>query len=204
MLAGESTSLSMRSSAAWRFVEDTIRDVMRRYNYEEIRTPILEDTALIARGVGQLTDIVSKEMFAFTREETNYVLRPEITAPVMRAYLQHHLDQRGGVQKLYYVGPCFRAERPQKGRYRQFHQFGVETIVTVAVSPMSCNSANPHTSPRAYQVFFCGKVRSCHAMNGVCAGRCLPAAPETTCTSGGRFRYSLPARRQSSLCSSSV
>ena len=117
-------------SSAWQHVEDVIRDVMARFNVDEIRTPIFEETELIARGVGQLTDIVSKEMFAFERGDTNYVLRPEITAPVMRAYLQHHLDQRGGVQKLYYIGPCFRAERPQKGRYRQFHQFGCEIIGT--------------------------------------------------------------------------
>lgn len=115
-------------SAAWRHVEATVRDVMARYGAEEIRTPILEPTELIARGIGQLTDIVSKEMFAFERGDTNYVLRPEVTAPVMRAYLQHRLDQRGGVQRLYYIGPCFRAERPQRGRYRQFHQFGVECI----------------------------------------------------------------------------
>jgi len=116
------------SSAEWHAVEATIRDVMERYNFEEIRTPIFEPTELVARGVGQDTDIVQKEMFAFERGGTNYVLRPEITAPVMRSFLQHHLDQRGGVQKLFYIGPCFRAEKPQKGRYRQFHQFGVEII----------------------------------------------------------------------------
>ncbi len=115
-------------SATWQYVEATIREVMRRFAYEEIRTPILEPTELIARGIGQSTDIVSKEMFAFERGNTHYVLRPEITAPVIRAYLQHHMGQSGGVQKLYYIGPCFRAERPQKGRYRQFHQFGVEAI----------------------------------------------------------------------------
>lgn len=115
-------------SAVWQHVETVIREVMARYNMLEIRTPILEPTPLIARGVGQLTDIVAKEMFAFERGDTQYVLRPEVTAPVMRAYLQHHLDQRGGVQKLFYIGPCFRAESPQKGRYRQFHQFGCEII----------------------------------------------------------------------------
>lgn len=115
-------------SAAWRFVERKIADVMDRYGVREIRTPILEPTALIARGVGESTDIVTKEMFAFERGDTQYVLRPEVTAPVMRAYLQHHLDQQRSVQKLFYIGPCFRAERPQKGRYRQFHQFGVEYI----------------------------------------------------------------------------
>ncbi len=115
-------------SAGWQHVEGTIRRVMARYNLEEIRTPVLEETELIARGIGQLTDIVTKEMFAFKRGDDHYVLRPELTAPVMRAYLQHHLEQRGGVQKLFYIGPCFRAERPQKGRYRQFHQFGCEII----------------------------------------------------------------------------
>ncbi|PQJ33398.1 histidine--tRNA ligase [Salinibacter sp. 10B] len=117
-------------SAEWRYVEATVRDVMARYNFDEIRTPILEPTALVARGVGEATDIVQKEMFAFERSDTQYVLRPEITAPVVRSYLQHHLDQRGGVQKLFYIGPCFRAEQPQKGRYRQFHQFGVEVLGT--------------------------------------------------------------------------
>jgi histidyl-tRNA synthetase len=117
-------------SAEWRYVEDTVRDVMARYNLDEIRTPILEPTELVARGVGESTDIVQKEMFAFERGDTNYVLRPEVTAPVVRAFLQHHLEQRGGVQKLFYIGPCFRAEQPQKGRYRQFHQFGVEIMGT--------------------------------------------------------------------------
>ena len=116
------------SSAEWRHVESTIRDVMARFNIEEIRTPIFEPTELVARGIGEHTDIVTKEMFAFERSGTNYVLRPEVTAPVMRAFLQHHLEQRGGVQKLFYIGPCFRAEQPQKGRYRQFHQFGIEIV----------------------------------------------------------------------------
>ncbi len=125
----QSTSAdTVASTHAWQYVEETIRRVMHRHGVHEIRTPILEPTALIARGIGQLTDIVSKEMFAFERGSTQYVLRPEVTAPVMRAYLQHHLAQLGGVQRLYYIGPCFRAERPQKGRYRQFHQFGTEYI----------------------------------------------------------------------------
>ncbi len=117
-------------SAAWRHVEATVRDVMRRFGFQEIRTPVFEPTDLVARGVGGTTDIVQKEMFAFTKGSTDYVLRPEITAPVMRSYLQHHLAQRGGTQKLYYIGPCFRAERPQRGRFRQFHQFGTETLGT--------------------------------------------------------------------------
>lgn len=118
------------SAAEWRHVERTVREVMERHNLDEIRTPVLEPTELVARGVGEATDIVQKEMFAFERSGTQYVLRPEVTAPVVRSFLQHHLDQRGGVQKLFYIGPCFRAEQPQKGRYRQFHQFGIEILGT--------------------------------------------------------------------------
>jgi histidyl-tRNA synthetase len=112
----------------WQYVESVVREVARRYHFKEIRTPILEPTEMIARGVGQLTDIVSKEMFAFDRGDDHYVLRPEGTASVCRAYIQHHLDQRGGAQRLFYIGPMFRAERPQKGRQRQFHQFGAEIL----------------------------------------------------------------------------
>lgn len=115
-------------SRMWRFLETVVHETMARYGAGEIRTPILEPTDLIARGIGALTDIVTKEMFAFERGSTHYVMRPEVTAPVMRAYLQHNLAQKGGTQRLYYIGPCFRAERPQKGRYRQFHQFGLEVI----------------------------------------------------------------------------
>ncbi len=120
----------LASSAAWRWAENVVRDVALRFGFDEIRTPVLEPTELVARGVGGATDIVQKEMFAFEKGDTQYVLRPEVTAPVMRAFLEHRLDQRGGVQKLFYSGPCFRAERPQKGRFRQFHQFGCEIIGT--------------------------------------------------------------------------
>lgn len=116
------------SSGRWRFVEERIRHVFGRYDFDEIRTPVIEPTELISRGIGEHTDIVSKEMFSFTRGDDNYVLRPEITAPVIRSFLQHSFQQFGEVHRLYYLGPCFRAERPQKGRYRQFHQFGCELI----------------------------------------------------------------------------
>jgi histidyl-tRNA synthetase len=112
----------------WQALEQLIHREAKKFNLEEIRTPIMEQTELIVRGVGQLTDIVSKEIFSFSRGDDNYVLRPECTAPVARAYTEHHLEQRGGAQKLYYIGPMFRAERPQKGRLRQFHQFGVEIM----------------------------------------------------------------------------
>jgi histidyl-tRNA synthetase len=117
------------STDAWNCVDAVAREVLRTYNYHEIRTPILEETQLFARGVGEETDIVTKEMYTFTdRDETSLTLRPENTAPVIRAYIEHRLDQRPGVQKLYYIGPMFRRERPQKGRYRQFFQIGAEAI----------------------------------------------------------------------------
>lgn len=117
------------SSAVWNQVEAVAREVFRIYNYQEIRTPILEETALFARGVGVETDIVSKEMYTFQdRDGSSLTLRPEATASVMRAYIEHRLDQKPGLQKLYYIGPMFRRERPQKGRYRQFFQIGAEAI----------------------------------------------------------------------------
>jgi histidyl-tRNA synthetase len=116
-------------TAVWNRVETIAREVFRAYNYQEIRTPILEEEQLFARGVGADTDIVSKEMYAFEdRDGSRLVLRPENTASVIRAYIEHRLDQRPGVQKLYYIGPMFRRERPQKGRYRQFFQIGAEAI----------------------------------------------------------------------------
>jgi histidyl-tRNA synthetase len=113
----------------WNRVERAAREVFRVYNYREIRTPILEETQLFARGVGEDTDIVTKEMYTFEdRDGSSLTLRPENTASVIRAYIEHRLDQRPGVQKLYYMGPMFRRERPQKGRYRQFFQIGAEAI----------------------------------------------------------------------------
>jgi histidyl-tRNA synthetase len=117
------------SSAIWNQVEAAARTVFARFNYQEIRTPILEETALFARGVGEETDIVSKEMYTFEdRDGSSLTLRPENTASVLRAYIEHRLDQQPGLQKLFYIGPMFRRERPQKGRYRQFYQIGAEAI----------------------------------------------------------------------------
>jgi histidyl-tRNA synthetase len=116
-------------TSIWNRVESTAREVFRSYNYREIRTPILEQTQLFVRGVGEETDIVSKEMYSFEdRDGSSLTLRPENTASVIRAYIEHRLDQRPGIQKLYYMGPMFRRERPQKGRYRQFFQIGAEAI----------------------------------------------------------------------------
>jgi histidyl-tRNA synthetase len=121
-------------TALWNFVEDKVRGVFRAYNFQEIRTPIFEETQLFARSVGEETDIVAKEMYTWedrTRAESekgqSLTLRPENTAGVVRAYIEHKLWDRG-LNKLYYIGPQFRRERPQKGRYRQFYQIGAEMI----------------------------------------------------------------------------
>ena len=117
------------ASAAWNHVETVAREVFRTYNYQEIRTPLFEETALFARGVGEDTDIVGKEMYTWEdRDGSSLTLRPEATASVMRAYIEHRLDQIPGVKKFYYMGPMFRRERPQKGRFRQFFQIGAEAI----------------------------------------------------------------------------
>jgi histidyl-tRNA synthetase len=113
----------------WQQVEDEARAVFGLYNFREIRTPVLESTALFARGVGEDTDIVTKEMYTFEdRDHESLTLRPEATAGVVRAAIEHSLYNRGGVQRLFYIGPMFRRERPQKGRYRQFYQIGAEAL----------------------------------------------------------------------------
>src|SRR5579862_2459677 len=117
------------ASAVWNRVEAVAREVFRTFNYHEIRTPIFEETALFARGVGEDTGIVGKEMYTWEdRDGTSLTLRPEATASVMRAYIEHRLDQIPGIKKFYYMGPMFRRERPQKGRFRQFFQIGAEAI----------------------------------------------------------------------------
>jgi len=129
----------------WNHVEATARRVFARYNFGEIRTPIFEDTSLFARGVGEETDIVSKEMYTWedraraqSEKSQSLTLRPENTAGVVRAYIEHKLGESGLLQKLYYIGPQFRRERPQKGRYRQFWQIGAEVI-----GPPSAGSESP-------------------------------------------------------------
>lgn len=113
----------------WQFVEDTARRIFARYGFREIRTPVFESTDLFARGIGEGTDIVSKEMYTFVdRGGRSLTLRPENTAPVVRSAIEHQLFQRVDGARLYYVGPMFRYERPQKGRMRQFHQIGVEVF----------------------------------------------------------------------------
>ncbi|HEV8376515.1 MAG TPA: histidine--tRNA ligase [Candidatus Polarisedimenticolia bacterium] len=113
----------------WQHVEGTARAVFQRYSFREIRTPLFESTELFARGIGEATDIVTKEMYTLTdRGGRSLTLRPENTAPVVRAAIEHHLFQRVDCDRLYYIGPMFRYERPQKGRMRQFSQIGVEAF----------------------------------------------------------------------------
>jgi histidyl-tRNA synthetase len=132
-------------TALWNRIEQTARDVFARYGFGEIRTPIFEATELFARGVGEETDIVSKEMYTWedraraqSEKAQSLTLRPENTAGVVRAYIEHKLGETGLLQKLYYIGPQFRRERPQKGRYRQFWQIGAEVI-----GPPSAGSESP-------------------------------------------------------------
>jgi histidyl-tRNA synthetase len=129
----------------WNRIEATARKVFARYHFGEIRTPIFEDTGLFARSVGEETDIVSKEMYTWedraraqSEKSQSLTLRPENTAGVVRAYIEHKLGESGQLQKLYYIGPQFRRERPQKGRYRQFWQIGAEVI-----GPPSAGSESP-------------------------------------------------------------
>jgi histidyl-tRNA synthetase len=132
-------------TALWNRIETTARQVFARYNFGEIRTPLFEDTSLFARGVGEETDIVSKEMYTWedraraqSEKPQSLTLRPENTAGVVRAYIEHKLGETGQLQKLFYIGPQFRRERPQKGRYRQFWQIGAE-----AIGPPSAGSESP-------------------------------------------------------------
>ena len=116
-------------SHRWQVLEATIHNTMDTYGYSEIRTPAFERTELFSRGVGEETDIVSKEMYSWTDQGgENLTLKPELTAPVVRSFIQHNLGGQSPINKLYYIDALFRRERPQKGRYRQFHQFGIEAF----------------------------------------------------------------------------
>lgn len=132
-------------TATWNALDSTAREVFGLYGFQEIRTPIIEDLSLFQRSVGEDTDIVGKEMFAWedrARAQSEkgqwLALRPENTAGVVRAYIEHKLWERPGLQRFYYIGPQFRRERPQKGRYRQFYQIGAEVI-----GPSAAGSESP-------------------------------------------------------------
>jgi histidyl-tRNA synthetase len=112
----------------WQAIEENSRRIFSLYNYQEIRPPILEEAALFSRSLGEFTEVVVKQMFLVKNNDELYALRPEGTASIVRAYLENNLDKTGGFTKLYYLGPMFRLERPQKGRLRQFHHIGCEVI----------------------------------------------------------------------------
>lgn len=129
----------------WDHLTKIVENEMNLFNYKEIRTPIFELTALFSRGIGESTDIVSKEMYSFTdRSENNLTLKPEMTASVVRAFIEHSLGKQSGLNKLFYISPMFRQERPQAGRLRQFHQFGIEAI----------GSHNPALDAEVIQIAF--------------------------------------------------
>lgn len=127
------TEETWRLSDLWQHVEEVIRQIALDYDYREIRTPIYESSGLFDRGVGETSDIVTKEMFTFQdKGGRSITLRPEGTSSVMRAFIENGLSNLGNVHKFFYIGPMFRYERPQSGRYRQHHQFGIEAIGNAA------------------------------------------------------------------------
>lgn len=115
-------------TGSWQSIETTARNIFSLYNYYEIRTPIIEEASLFNRTLGEGTEIVQKQMFLIRNQKDVYALRPEGTAAIVRSYLENNLDKAGGFTKLFYIGPMFRLERPQKGRLRQFHHIGCEVI----------------------------------------------------------------------------
>src|SRR5437660_663123 len=167
-------------TALWNFVESAVRDVFRTYNFQEIRTPIFEETALFARSVGEETDVVAKEMYTWedrgraeSEKGQSLTLRPENTAGVVRAYIEHKLWDRG-LSKLYYIGPQFRRERPQKGRYRQFYQIGAEVI-----GPSAAGSESPSVDAEVIEMLcaLLGRVGIRDwklELNSIGDGKCRP------------------------------
>jgi histidyl-tRNA synthetase len=129
----------------WTYLEDNVQRTFHDYNYSEIRTPIFEETTLFARSIGEATDIVGKEMYTFTdRGETSLTLKPEMTASVVRSFIEHSLGNIQSLNKLFYISPMFRQERPQAGRLRQFHQFGAEAL----------GSTSPYLDAEMIQISF--------------------------------------------------
>jgi histidyl-tRNA synthetase len=161
---------------AWHRVEQAAHQLFARYGYREIRTPIFEETQLFARGIGADTDIVAKEMYTFAdrdEEKTSLTLRPEATAGIVRAVIEHHLDQTDPALKVYALGPMFRRERPQKGRYRQFHQVDVEAFgmegpaIDVEIIQVALNYLRA-----------CGLTKADLILNSVGDAKCRPAYVE--------------------------
>ena len=177
-------------------MEQACRHIFHLYNFHEIRTPIFEDTQLFARGVGEETDIVSKEMFTWedkaraqSEKAQSLTLRPENTAGVVRAYIEHKMGDTGKLQKLYYIGPQFRRERPQKGRYRQFYQIGAEVL-----GPRLPAANHRRATPRSLPCWriCCEKSAS---KNGLCTSTPW-ATPMTALATTRRSAKRWPGERQ--------
>jgi histidyl-tRNA synthetase len=162
-------------TSAWHRIEAAARDLFPRYGYREIRTPIFEETDLFARSIGTETDIVSKEMYTFEdRDGSSLTLRPEATAGIVRAVIEHNLAANDPAPKLYAMGPMFRRERPQKGRYRQFHQVDVEAF------GMSRPSIDVEIIEVALTYLEACGLRDCElVLNSVGDAKCRPAYVET-------------------------
>jgi histidyl-tRNA synthetase len=162
---------------AWRSVEDAAHRLLARYGYREIRTPIFEETQLFARGIGSETDIVSKEMYTFEdrdADRTSLTLRPEATAGVVRSVIEHSLFQSDPALRVYAIGPMFRRERPQKGRYRQFHQLDVEAfgVTSPSIDVEIIEAALGYLES-------CGVAGAELVLNSVGDGACRPAYLDT-------------------------
>ena len=160
------------NSHKWQELESIVKNVCSRFGYQEIRTPNFEETGLFSRSVGEETDIVSKEMYTWEdRDGTSLTLRPELTASVVRSFIQHNLGGQSPIQRLFYMGPLFRRERPQKGRQRQFHQFGVEAF----------GSANPEQDAEIIAIAWhilsqCGLIENTVLnLNSIGSGECRNA-----------------------------
>ena len=168
---------------------------MALFNYREIRTPVFEQTSLFARSIGELTDIVSKEMYTFVdRGEESLTLRPEGTAAALRAYIQHNVGEQSGLTKLYYIGPMFRQERPQAGRLRQFHQFGAEAL----------GSTSPQLDAEMMLVALAvyrelGMVEFALNINSVGCARCRPPYKELLVTELNVLRDKLSPESQARI-----
>jgi histidyl-tRNA synthetase len=173
----------------WQKLERRARKVCRRYGYREVRTPVFEDTALFARGIGAETDIVAKEMYTFDdRDGSSLTLRPEATAGIVRAVIEHSLFQNDPALKLYSIGPMFRRERPQKGRYRQFHQLDVEAF----------GMARPSIDVEVIELALayleaCGLEGAQLVLNSVGDAKCRPAYVETLRAAAARDKARLCA-----------
>ena len=162
-------------ASAWQRIEAAARTLFARYGYRELRTPIFEETELFARGIGSETDIVSKEMYTFDdRDGSSLTLRPEATAGIVRAVIEHNLMNTDPALKVYALGPMFRRERPQKGRYRQFHQVDVEAF---GIAAPSIDVEIVEVSLAYLEA--CGVASYALILNSVGDAKCRPAYVET-------------------------